>query len=76
MTITIITVFVVHHLKSCLLNKFVFIQIAFPTFLEKSKSSLTDKIPYRVFSKDHLCLINLPKTETFLELVRCYFSLL
>jgi len=38
-----------HNLKSRLLNKFVFIQIAFPTFLEKSESSLTDKISYQVY---------------------------
>lgn len=49
--ITIITALAVHNLKSCLLNKFVFIQLAFPTFpfLEKSESSLTDKISYRVY---------------------------
>lgn len=40
--ITIITALAMHNLKSCLLDKFVFIQIAFPTFLEKSKSNLTN----------------------------------
>lgn len=38
-----------HNLKSSLQNKFVFIQIVFLTFLEKSESSLINKISYIVY---------------------------